>query len=207
MGSACILVADDDRLIRVTFARGLREANYDVLEAADGREAADLGCEHKPDLAILDLRMPRMSGIEAARELRDSAGVPFVFLSAYNVEDVVKQAAEEGALGYLVKPIEVKQVLPTIEAALERAEEIRKLKKTKDGLTIALGQHREISVAIGILAERHHMTADEAFEALRGYARSNRRKLSDVATELVKSVDEVNDLLSGIVENARPAKG
>ena len=119
---ACILVADDDRLIRVTFACGLREANYDVLEAADGREAADLTYEHKPDLAILDLLMPRMSGIEAAQELHDRADVPFVFLSAYNDEDVVKQAAEEGALGYLVNPIELKQVLPTIEAALERAE-------------------------------------------------------------------------------------
>ena len=202
----CILVADDDRLIRVTLSKGLRDAGYVVLEAEDGRQAADIGLEHKPALAILDLRMPVMSGIDAARELRDSAGVPFLFLSAYNDKEVVRQAAEEGALGYLVKPIEVGQILPTIEAALERAGEIRRLKRTKDGLTQALGQRREISVAIGILAERHHTTADAAFEALRSYARSNRRKLADVATELVENVDNVNEMLSNIMGRTPPTR-
>lgn len=201
-----ISVADDYRLVRAMFAGGLREANYEVLEACDEREAADLGCEHKPDLAILDLCLPHLSGIEAACELHDAAGVPFIFLSGYSDEDLVKQATEEGALGYVVKPIELKQLLPTIEAALERAEEIRRLKKTEDGLAIALGQRRKISVAIGILAARNHLTADEAFEALRNYARSTRRKLSNVATELVKSIDHVNDLLNDIAESTKSHK-
>ena len=122
-----------------------------------------------------------------------------MFFSGYSDEDLVKQAAEEGALGYVVKPIEVPRILPTIEAALERAEEIRTLKKTKDGLKNALAQRREISIAIGILAERNHLTTDDAFEALRNYARSSRRKLSDVASDFVKSVDDGNHMLNGIL--------
>lgn len=201
MSKLCVLVADDDRLIRVTLAKGLRAADYDVIEAADGREAVEIGCEHRPALAILDLRMPGMSGVEAARELREQADVPFIFLSAYNEKEVVREAAEEGALGYLVKPIDVPHVLPTIEAALRRAAEIRELRKTKSGLATALEQGREVSVAIGILAERNHLTAEQAFEALRGFARSQRRKLSDVATELVQGVNEVNEMFGNIISH------
>ena len=206
MAKHSLLVADDDRLVRVTLARGLREHGYDVIEAEDGAQAVQLGIEHAPDLAILDMKMPNVSGIEAAESLRDNADVPSVFLSAYDDEQIVRQAVEQGALGYLIKPVNVKQIVPTIESALVRADEIRALKRSKDGLTFALGQSREISVAVGIVADRHHMTSAQAFEALRTYARSQRRKLTEVSTELVESVDTLNRILGAIKPGDSKAK-
>ena len=122
-----ILVADDDRVILSTVRAGLEAEGYQTLTASDGRSAVRIGCAKKPDLAILDIRMPGIYGIEAARQLRDRAGIPSIFLSAYADRELVELATKEGALGYLVKPIMIAQLIPTIEAALERSEEIKRL--------------------------------------------------------------------------------
>ena len=106
---AHILVVDDDRLILATLAKGLRQADYGVSEANSGEDALRLASAVKPDLALLDMRMPGMSGIELAQRLT-SDEIPFIFLSAYGDAEIVKQAAEHGALGYLVKPLDVPQI-------------------------------------------------------------------------------------------------
>ncbi len=188
-----ILLADDDRLVLATLGRGLRNAGYDVLEAASGEEALELCAQQVPDLAILDIRMPGLSGIETARELCERYGIPFIILSAYGESDLVNDAVRQGALGYLVKPLDVTQVLPTIEAALKRAGEFRHLHATEEQLNQALSAGRETSTAVGLLMERHRLSASEAFETLRRFARSQRRKLADVAGELVQAVEAVNE--------------
>lgn len=198
-----ILLVDDDRLILATLGAGLRDAGYEVLEATNGEAALVLVRERDPDIALLDMRMPGMSGLELARQLRAESDVPFLFLSAYGDSATVREAAAEGALGYLVKPVDVPQVLPTIESALARAEEIRALRRTESQLNTALASSREASMAIGILMERARVDRMQAFEILRDHSRSQRRKLSDVANELVDSTEAVNR----VVQHQIPKRG
>jgi AmiR/NasT family two-component response regulator len=189
---AHILIVDDDRLVLATLAQGLRGAGYRVTEASDGASALELVARNAPDLALLDVRMPGMSGVELAERLAAEHQLPFLFLSAYNDADIIERAKELGALGYLVKPLDVPQIIPSLEAALARAAEIRALKDTGEQLSHALESGRETSMAIGILMERQGLDRDEAFEALRSCARSNRRRVHDMAAEILDAVETLN---------------
>jgi AmiR/NasT family two-component response regulator len=191
-GNKTIVLADDDRLILSTLGEGLRGEGYQVFEAEDGDAAVALCKEKRPALALLDMRMPGLSGIEAARRLRAETDVPFLFLSAYGDAEAVQQATEEGALGYLLKPIDLPQVVPSIEAAVARAADIRGLKASEYHLNRALAQGRQTSVAVGVIMERHRLTEREAFDLLRNRARSQRRKVVDVAQELVDALNLMN---------------
>lgn len=197
---ARLLVADDDGLVLATISAGLRQLGYDVIEASSGDEAIELCKTTHPDLALLDMRMPGKSGIEVAREIAVDPGVPFMFLSAFDGIDIVDSAVSEGALGYLVKPIDVNQIVPSIEAALQRSGEIRSLHDSKNNLTHALNTGRETNVAIGIVMARTGISSEAAEIALRTYARSTRRKMNDIAAELVKTADALSTLLNAITE-------
>lgn len=189
MNKPQILIADDDRLVLVTLAKGLRQAGYDVHEASTGEEAVEICRELRPDLAILDIQMPGINGIEAARRLQEEYNTPFMIFSAYGEEEQVNQAVENGALGYLIKPLDVGQIIPAVEAALKRAKEIKKLQETETHLTTALSANRTTSIAVGIIMERYRLSSDDAFEMLRKHARSHRRKLAEVSEELVHASD------------------
>lgn len=138
-------------------------------------------------LALLDINMPVMSGLELAGLLQAESTTPFMFLSANKDEHTVRQAVERGAIGFLVKPIEAESLIPAITAALARAEEIRTLRRSEANLTSALAAGRENSIAVGLLMARYHANRDTAFAVLRDYARSNRRKLNEVANELLEA--------------------
>lgn len=118
---ATILVCDDDRLVLATLVHGLKTAGYDVIEADNGDDAILLARERRPDLALLDMRMNGKTGLDVAAYLRDHVGTPFMFLSAFNDERIVRQAVEFGALAYLVKPLDVRQIVPAVESALARS--------------------------------------------------------------------------------------
>jgi two-component system, response regulator PdtaR len=118
---ATILVCDDDRLVLATLVHGLKTAGFDVFEADNGDDAILLARERKPDLALLDMRMNGKTGLDVAAYLRDHVGTPFMFLSAFNDEQIVRQAVAFGALAYLVKPLDVRQIVPAVRAALARA--------------------------------------------------------------------------------------
>lgn len=188
---AHLLIVDDNRLILATIAAGLRQAGYRVTEASDGSAALELAKRLKPDLALLDVRMPGMSGVEVAESLASNTQVPFIFLSAYGDADTIQRAKELGAIGYLVKPLDVPQIIPEIEAALARGEQIGALKDKGEQLSHALESGRETSVAIGILMERY-VDRDKAFEALRSSARAHRRRVHEIASELVAAVETIN---------------
>jgi response regulator NasT len=143
------------------------------------------------DLVILDIRMPDLSGIEVSNRLHEQ-GVPFLVLSAYGDTDVVSPMVRNGALGYLVKPVDVEQMVPAIEAALNRSEEIFQLRTNEKNLQIALDGDRNTSKAVGIIMERHKLSCEDAFEMLRRSARSQRRKLIDVAMDLVLAENTLN---------------
>ena len=187
MTQSTILLVEDDRLILHTLARGLRGAGYHILEAGSGESAMQLCTEEsRPDLALLDMRLTGMSGIDFARWLKETWNVPFLFLSAYNDTEIVTDAAALGALGYLVKPLDIPQILPSIRTALQRAEEIQKLQQTEIDLCNAIKTSRTISMAIGLLMQQFGIGSDEAFDALRAYCRSNRKKVIDVAEQIVE---------------------
>lgn len=187
-----VLVVDDDRLVLAALAEGLRASGYRVTGAASGEDALARAASDAPDLALLDVRMPGMSGIELGRRLREQAGVPILYLSAYGDGEIVRQAAEEGAFGYLVKPLDIQQIVPSIEAALTRAAEVRKLRESEAQLSTALDGSREISMAVGLLMMRDRLDRKQAFELLRGHSRSRRRPMAEVARELLASAENLN---------------
>lgn len=187
-----ILLVEDDRLVLATMAGGLRDAGYEVCEAATGDEALRICEERRPDLVILDVRLPGISGIDVAERLAESCDTPFIFLTAYGDQKIVKSAVELGAMGYLIKPIEMQQLIPAVEAVLGRAGELRQLRDDQGHLRIALTQKRETSMAVGVLMERHGLSADDAFARLRDTARSQRRKVVDLATEIIAASETLN---------------
>lgn len=189
MNPATILVVDDDRLILFTLAKGLRDAGYTVIEADSGELAIEMFTDISPDLAVLDIHMPGLSGLEVGQWLKVHTCTPFIFLSAYNDQTTVRQATDSGALGYLVKPLDVDRILPTVQAALARAEDMHQLQQSEQHLNLALKSSRDISLAMGILMERNHLNQQEAFELLRGSARKQRRKTAEIAAEISAGKD------------------
>lgn len=187
-----LLVVDDDRLVLANVADGLEQAGYAVARAATGEEAIRICAEAPPDLVIMDLRLPGLSGTETARRIREHSKIPVFFLSAFDTEDVVKEAVANGGLGYLVKPVRLNQLLTSIKAALARAADIETLETTEEHLRIALQGDRNIGIATGILMERHRISARAAFELLRKRARSQRQKVSEVAEQLVVAAESLN---------------
>jgi response regulator NasT len=113
-----ILVVDDDRLVLATITPGLANAGYDVIDADNGDDAILLARQHRPDLALLDIRMEGMSGFDVAAYLRESLGTPFMFLSAFSDDATVAQVKALGAIAYLIKPLDITQIVPTVDAAL-----------------------------------------------------------------------------------------
>ncbi len=180
-----ILVADDDRVVLLTLSEGLREAGFEVIEARDGVQALALCQSQAPELALLDIRMPGLDGLELARRLRDETKVPFLFFSAYGDEAFVKRAVEIGALGYLIKPLVVTAIVPAIRTALARSRDI-------SGLRGALESNRTIATAVGMLMRTEGLDQPAAFERLRQRARTQRRKLEDLARNMVESRQDQN---------------
>lgn len=189
MTTATLLLADDDRLVLTTLAEGLRQTGYTVLEAGDGDAAIRLAETQSPDLAILDMRMLGRDGHDVAVWLRENTDIPFLFLSAYSDQQTVSKAIAAGALGYLIKPLSVTQILPSIEAALKRGRELIALLEEEAHLSAALRIGRQTSIAVGILMARHQLNEQAAFDKLRSQARAERRKVSDLAAELISAVE------------------
>lgn len=193
-----LLVVDDDNLVLATLAIGLRDAGFIVEEAHSGKEAIDL-CENKNfDLALLDINMPDLSGVETAKIIFEKNHTPFIFLTAVDDNDIVDEAIKNGALGYLVKPVNVKQIVPAIETALTRAADITSLISHQDNLNAALSQSRETSVAIGIFMSHTSLSPEQAESALRLYCRNTQQKMSHVAKSIIKASENLNSLINAI---------
>ena len=187
-GRGHVLLVEDDRLVLATVARGLREAGYLVDTAESAEDAQEwLAQGRRPDLAVLDMCMPGQDGLWLAQRLRDLDRVPFLFFSAYGEAEFVSQATALGAMAYLVKPLDVAQLIPTIATTLARASEMHAMRSTNEGLQAALDADRDISVAIGLSMAYHRLSRDQAFDLLRQSARAQRRKLADVARQLIAS--------------------
>ncbi|MDO9597947.1 MAG: response regulator [Azoarcus sp.] len=190
-----VLIVDDDRVILNLLAEGLRDSGYDVSIAVSGEEALKLVDCRDFDLVVLDMRMPVMSGIELARKFASVGRPPFVFLSAFDDASVVREAADVGAMGYLIKPVDVPQLVPFIEASIARARDIEALRNARDHLEKALTLEQNTRTAVGIIMVRKGLDRKPAFNYLRTRARSQRRKIGDVAEEFIASLEDNNRIL------------
>lgn len=218
-GKGKILVVDDDRLVLATVTHGLSRAGYEVIDADNGDDAILLAREHRPDLALLDIRMEGKSGFDVAAYLREYLGTPFMFLSAFADDDTVNQVKALGAVAYLVKPLDIAQIVPTVEAALSsvRAQpRVRPLaaERLNPQPTAAPASAAgpapsfapspagnpladAVPIAVGVLMHRYSLPRAEALERLQRLATADGRTLSQQASALLDAVELL----------ARPATG
>jgi CheY-like chemotaxis protein len=203
-----ILVVDDDRLVLAMVVHGLSQAGYEVIDADNGDEAILMARQQRPDLALLDIRMDGKSGFDVAEYLRDVVHTPFVFLSAFSDEATVARIQALGALAYLVKPLEVRQIIPAIDAAFARAVEMRAAAAaTASGSASASafvsvpapGPEEEgrdalrapVALAVGVLMHRFSLTRGEALARLRRHAAAEGRPLQAQAERVVQAVEDL----------------
>ena len=186
-----ILVAEDETIIRLDLVELLRRAGMDVVgEAHDGEEAIALARELRPDLAIMDVKMPKLDGIEAARRIINERPIPIVMLTAYGQEELVARAAEAGVFGYLVKPFRESDLLPAIHTARARHEELAALREEAESLAEALAARKSIERAKGLLMEKEGLSEPEAFARLRKASQVSGRPLKVVADAVVATFEQ-----------------
>ncbi|MGM9512677.1 response regulator [Roseateles sp. DB2] len=187
-----ILVVDDDRLVLATLTHGLVQAGYEVIDADNGDDAILLAREHRPELALLDIRMEGMSGFDVAAYLREALQTPFMFLSAFADEDTVAKVKELGAVAYLVKPLDIHQIVPAVEAAFanlrarSRAPAAEPVPRTEGGQDV-LGQ--VMAMAVGVLMHRYSLSRRDAWARLRRMAELEGRSPQEQAARLLEAVE------------------
>ena len=185
-----ILVAEDETIIRLDLCGLLERAGYEVVaEARDGEEALELARLREPDLALMDVKMPRLDGIEAARRMLEERPIPIVILTAFDQRDLVERAAEAGVYGYLVKPFREQDVVPAIELAKARHEELAAVREDADSLAQALADRKVIERAKGLLMEREKLSEADAFARLRKASQVSGRPLRVIADAVLATFD------------------
>ena len=181
-----ILIAEDETIIRLDLRGLLERAGFEVCaEAHDGEEAVELARREQPDLALLDVKMPRLDGIEAARRILDERPIPIVMLTAYGQDELVSRAVEASVFGYLVKPFRESDLLPAIETARARHDELAALREEAESLAEALAARKAIERAKGLLMEKEGLSEQEAFARLRKASQISGRPLKVVAEALI----------------------
>jgi response regulator NasT len=181
-----VVIAEDEAIIRMDLRETLEEEGYDVVgETGRGDEAVELVRGLRPDLAILDIKMPGMDGIEAARIIAGEKICGILILTAFSQREVIEQARDVGALAFLVKPFQKSDLVPAIEVAIGRFGELRNLSGEIDALGEQLETRKLIDRAKGVLMDRHAMSEQEAFTYIQREAMRNRRKMRDVSSDLL----------------------
>ena len=195
-GKGRILVVDDDRLVLATLTHGLMQAGYEVIDADNGDDAILLARERRPDLALLDIRMEGKSGFDVAAYLREYCQIPFMFLSAFSDDATVAQVKALGAVAYLVKPLDIRQIVPAVEAAFAHidARRVPAAAPTQPGELRTASPATEslepaVAMAVGVLMHRYSLGRGAALERLQRLAASEQRSLADQAERLLQAVE------------------
>jgi response regulator NasT len=185
-GSLRVLIADDESIRLLSLGSQLAALGHHVVaEATRGDEAVHLAAQHKPDLAILDIKMPVMDGIEAAERITQARPIPIILLTAYSEAQLVERAARANISAYLMKPVAEDDLLPAITLALTRFEEFASLRREVADLREALEARKVVEKAKGILMRRLDLSEEEAFKRLQKQSQDTNRKLSEVAEAIV----------------------
>ncbi len=184
-----VLIAEDETLIRLDLRQLLERAGLDVCaEAHDGEEAVELAREHAPDVAVLDVKMPRLDGIEAARRITADRPIPIVIISAYSELTLVERAAEAGVYGYLTKPFREEDVLPALATARARFDELAAAREEAASLADALAARKAIERAKGLLMAKEGLTEAAAFGRLRKASQVSGRPMRVIADAVVATL-------------------
>lgn len=196
-GKRKILVVDDDRLVLATLTHGLAQAGYQVIDADNGDDAILLAREHRPDLALLDIRMEGKSGFDVAAYLREYLQISFMFLSAFSDDETVKQVKDLGAVAYLVKPLDIRQIVPAVEAAIANSA-MTNARKADSGFVpfrgdIASGSNeamsQSVAMAVGVIMHRYSLARGPALERLQRMASVEGVPLNEQAERMLAAVE------------------
>ena len=191
-----ILVVDDNRLVLATLTDGLSQAGYHVIDADNGDDAILLAREHKPDLALLDIRMEGKSGFDVAQYLRTQCRMPFMFLSAFSDEETIAQVEALGAVAYLVKPLDIRQIVPAVEAAFAHLEAGRAAPENEHvqprrGMASNDPVDASVAMATGVLMHRHSLARAEALARLARLAVAEGRSVHEQAELQLAAVERL----------------
>ena len=181
-----VLIAEDEAIIRMDLREILEEEGYEVVEASDGEEAVRLAREVRPELAILDIKMPRKDGLEAAQEISEERIAPVLILTAYSQRDLVEQAAESGAMGYLVKPFQKHDLMPAIQIAKDRYGQLAALADEVGDLTERLESRKVVDRAKGVLMDRYKMSESDAFRFIQKAAMEQRITMRRISEKVIE---------------------
>jgi AmiR/NasT family two-component response regulator len=181
-----VVIAEDEAIIRLDLKETLEEEGYEVVgETGRGDEAVALVKEHKPDIAILDIKMPGLDGLEAAREIAGERRAAVLILTAFSQKDLIQQARDAGALAYLVKPFQKSELIPAIEVALGRFAEAQALEREVQSLEEQLQTRKVVDRAKGMLMDRHHLNENDAFSFIQKTAMRQRQTMKAVAEQII----------------------
>jgi response regulator NasT len=184
--STRIVIAEDEAIIRLDLRETLEEEGYLVVaDTGRGDEAIELVRQHKPDVAIFDIKMPGLDGLDAARVVSAEKICPVVMLTAFSQREVIEQARDAGALAYLVKPFQKTDLVPAIELAIGRFREMMTLSGERDALGEQLELRKLLDRAKGLLIDKYSMTEQSAFDFIQKNAMSTRAKMVDVANQIL----------------------
>ena len=189
-----VVVAEDESLIRIDVIETLRDNGFTVVgEAADGEKAVELARELRPDLVVMDVKMPLLDGISAAEILNKEKIAPVVLLTAFSQRELVERASEAGALAYVVKPFGPNDLIPAIEIALSRADQLRALEDEISDLADRLETRKILDRAKGILNDTMGLTEPEAFRWIQKASMDRRLSMREVAQTVVDQLAEKAD--------------
>ncbi len=192
MSKGKILVVDDDRLVLATLSYGLTQAGFDVIDADNGDDAILLAREHRPQLALLDIRMEGLTGFDVAAYLREFLQTPFMFLSAFTDEATVAKVKELGAVAYLVKPLDISQIVPAVEAAFAHAAAAAPAASAAPDACQAPSELPPLdatALAVGVLMHRYSLPRDEALTRLMTLAATDGHSLPEQARRIVDAIE------------------
>ena len=181
-----IVIADNESIIRMDLKEMLEEAGHTVVgEAVNGQKAVELAKKYRPDLVIMDVKMPNMDGITAAKLISAEKLAPVLLLTAFSQKEILEKAKESGVLAYLVKPVKEANLFPAIEIALSRFGEMQELEKELEDLKHSLETRKILDRAKGILMDAHHLNESEAFRRIQQYRMAKRISIREVAEAII----------------------
>ena len=182
-----VVIAEDEAIVRLDLKEIMEEEGYEVVgETGRGDEAVELVRQHRPELAILDVKMPGMDGLSAAREINSERLCAVLILTAFSQRDLIEQARNAGALAYLVKPFQKSELLPAIEMAIGRFAEMKALDEQVKSLEEHLEVRKKVDRAKGILMDELGMKENEAFSWIQKTAMSERVKMMEIADRIIR---------------------
>lgn len=186
MDSLRIVIADNESIIRMDLKELLEEAGHEVIgEAADGAKAVEMTRKLKPDLVIMDIKMPEMDGIAAAKMISNEKLAPVLLLTAYSQKEIVEKAKDSGVLAYLVKPVKESNLFPAMEIALSRFKEYVEIEQELNDLRNSLETRKILDRAKGILMDAYNLSEQEAFRRIQQYSMSKRKSIREVAESII----------------------